>query len=78
MSELVYKLLTVEQECLLLEADVKHSEVQNLFSLLNGISIFKKVQNFQLLKESSQTQSRILKARQHAQNQQMHHKVQDR
>ena len=29
------QLLTVEQECLLLEADVKHSEVQNLFSLLN-------------------------------------------
>ena len=27
--------LTVEQESLLLEADVKHSEVQNLFSLLN-------------------------------------------
>ena len=30
------KLLTVEQECLLLEADVKHSEVQNLFSPLNA------------------------------------------
>ena len=29
------QLLTVEQECLLLEADVRHSEVQNLFSLLN-------------------------------------------
>ena len=29
-------LLTVEQECLLLEADVKHSEIQNLFSLLNA------------------------------------------
>ena len=29
------QLLNVEQECLLLEADVKHySEVQNLFSLL--------------------------------------------
>ena len=29
-------LLAVEQECLLLEADVKHSEVQNLFSLPNA------------------------------------------
>ena len=29
------QLLTVEQECLSLEADVKHSEVQHLFSLLN-------------------------------------------
>ena len=28
--------LIVEQECLLLEADVKHSEVQNLFPLLNA------------------------------------------
>ena len=30
------QLLTVEQECLLLEADVKHSEAENLFSLLNA------------------------------------------
>ena len=30
------QLLTVERECLLLEADVKHSEVQILFSLLNA------------------------------------------
>ena len=30
------QLLTVEQECLLLQAAVKHSEVQNLFSLLNA------------------------------------------
>ena len=30
------QLLTVEQECLLLEADVKHPEVQNSFSLHNG------------------------------------------
>ena len=29
------QLLTVEQECLLLEADLQHSEVQNLYSLLN-------------------------------------------
>ena len=32
------QLWTVEQECLLLEANVKHSEVQNLFSLLNETS----------------------------------------
>ena len=30
------QLLTVEQECLLLEADVKHSDVHSLFSLLNA------------------------------------------
>ena len=30
------QLLTVEQECQLLEADVKHTEVQNLFSLLDA------------------------------------------
>ena len=30
------QLLTLEQECLLLEANVKHSEVQNLFSLANA------------------------------------------
>ena len=29
------QLLTVEQDCLLLGADVKHSEVQNLFSSPN-------------------------------------------
>ena len=36
------QVLTVEQECLLLEVDVKHYEVQNLFSLLNAYSNFKK------------------------------------
>ena len=30
------QLLTVEQECLVLEADVKHSEVQNLSLLLDA------------------------------------------
>ena len=42
------QLLTVEQEWLLLEADVKHSEVQNLFSLLNAV-----VTCFQCLKRVS-------------------------
>ena len=31
------QLLTLEQECLLLEANVKHSEVQNLIYLLNAL-----------------------------------------
>ena len=33
-------LLTTEQECLLLEADVQHSEFQNLFSLPNVVFSF--------------------------------------
>ena len=34
------QMLTVEQEYLLLGTDMKHSEVQNLFSLLNGFFDF--------------------------------------
>ena len=36
------QLLTVEQECLLLGTDVKHSGVQNLFSLPNEVSFVQK------------------------------------